>query len=72
MNRYQTVTQSGEWHTRKGVGWNYQQKQHRKETTQVTTYTIIIEVTDPDVDTAKLRWLLEEAGEIVNIKEETN
>lgn len=38
----------------------------------MTTYTIIIEVTDPDVDTAKLRWLLEEAGEIVNIKEETN
>jgi hypothetical protein len=37
MNRYQTVTQSGEWHTRLGVGWNYQQKQYRKETTQMFT-----------------------------------
>jgi hypothetical protein len=38
----------------------------------VTNYTIIIEVTDPDVDIDKLRWLLEEAGEIVSIKEKTN
>jgi hypothetical protein len=37
-----------------------------------TTYTIIIEVTDPDVDIAKLRWLLEEAGEIKSIEEETD
>lgn len=38
----------------------------------MTNYTIIIEVTDPDVDIDKLRWLLEEAGEIVSIKEKTN
>ena len=38
----------------------------------MTNYTIIIEVTDPDVDTDKLRWLLEEAGEIVSIEEKTN
>ena len=38
-------------------------------------YIITIEVTDPDVDTDKLRWLLEEAGEvasIVELKEGTN
>ena len=38
----------------------------------MTNYNIIIEVTDPDVDIDKLRWLLEEAGEIVSIEEKTN
>jgi hypothetical protein len=36
------------------------------------TYLIKIRVTDKDIDYSKLRWLLEEAGHILNIKEIDN
>lgn len=35
-------------------------------------YTITLRVTDPDTDYSKLRWLLEEAGHILNIQETNN
>jgi hypothetical protein len=34
------------------------------------TYTITIEVTEPDVSEKKLRWLLEEAGTVTDITEQ--
>ena len=36
------------------------------------TYSITLRVTDPDIGYSKLRWLLEEAGHILNIKETDN
>jgi len=36
------------------------------------TYLITLRVTEDDIDYSKLRWLLEEAGDILNIKEIEN